>query len=114
MDLLSGMQVEMTKVTNIRENHRGSPFLNQLSTVGEGIPSLAWVTYDTKPTKFINEMIGAARFYGDRVLREHKMKYVARAGMRSKRLTLVTPAGIPKWSNGSDPTTTSLRHWRST
>lgn len=74
MDLLSGMQVEMTKVTNIRENHRGSPFLNQLSTVGEGIPSLAWVTYDTKPTKFINEMIGAARFYGDRVLREHKEK----------------------------------------
>jgi adenylyl cyclase-associated protein len=39
MDLLSGMQVEMTKVSNIRENNRAHPLLNHLSTVSEGIPA---------------------------------------------------------------------------
>lgn len=75
MDLLSGMQVEMTKVSNIRENNRASPFFNHLSTVSEGIPCLAWVTFDAKPAKIVSEMVGAARFYGDRVLREYKEKY---------------------------------------
>lgn len=74
MDLLSGMQVEMTKVSNIRENNRAHPLLNHLSTVSEGIPGLAWVTYDPKPAKFVVEMIAAAKFYGDRVLREYKEK----------------------------------------
>lgn len=71
------MQVEMTKVSNIRENNRASPLFNHLSTVSEGIPGLAWVTYDAKPAKFVNEMVGAARFYGDRVLREYKEKCVS-------------------------------------
>jgi len=74
MDLLSGMQIEMTKVSNIRENNRASPLLNHLSTVSEGIPGLAWVTYDAKPANFVGEMVGAAKFYGDRVLREYKEK----------------------------------------
>ena len=72
MDLLSGMQVEMTKVSNIRENNRASPLFNHLSTVSEGIPGLAWVTFDTKPAKLIDEMAQAAEFYGNRVLREFK------------------------------------------
>lgn len=74
MDLLSGMQVEMTKVSNIRENNRASPLFNHLSTVSEGIPGLAWVTFDTKPAKLIDEMVQAAEFYGNRVLREYKEK----------------------------------------
>jgi adenylyl cyclase-associated protein len=74
MDLLSGMQVEMTKVSNIRENNRASPLLNHLSTVSEGIPALAWITYDLKPAKFVSEMVGAAEFYGNRVLREYREK----------------------------------------
>jgi adenylyl cyclase-associated protein len=78
MDLLNGMQVEMTNVSNISENNRVSPLLNHLFTVSEGIPSLAWVTYEAKPAKFVVEMIGASKFYSNRVLREYKEKWVVR------------------------------------
>lgn len=74
MDLLSGMQVEMTKVSNISESNRASPYINNLRTVSEGTPALAWVTELAKPAKFVVEMAGAAKFYGDRVLRERKDK----------------------------------------
>lgn len=74
MDLLAGMQEHMTTVSNIRESNRHSPLMNHLSTVSEGAPGLAWVTYDAKPANFVSEMIGSAKFYGNRVLTEYKAK----------------------------------------
>lgn len=74
MELLSGMQIEMTKVSNIRENNRPSPLSNHLSTISEGIPGLAWVTEAAKPADFVGEMKSAAQFYGNRVLSAHKDK----------------------------------------
>jgi adenylyl cyclase-associated protein len=74
MQLLSGMQAELTKVSNIRENNRASPLFNQISAVSEGMPALAWVTFDTKPADIVKEMRSAAEFYGNRVLKEHNQK----------------------------------------
>lgn len=74
MDLLAGMQLHLTKVSNIRENNRASKLSTHLATVSEGFPGLAWVTVDAKPGDFVNEMIGAAKFYGNRILSEYKGK----------------------------------------
>ncbi|KAI5781415.1 adenylate cyclase associated N terminal-domain-containing protein [Geopyxis carbonaria] len=73
MDLLAGMQTHCTKVSNLRENNRHSPFFNHLSTVSEGIPSVIWVI-DAKPAKFVAEITAAAKYYGHRVLKEYKGK----------------------------------------
>lgn len=74
MDLLAGMQEHMTKVSNICENNRPSPVIKHLSTVSEGAPALAWVTYEAKPASFVDAMIGAAKFWGNRVLVDSKAK----------------------------------------
>ncbi|TGZ82887.1 hypothetical protein EX30DRAFT_316737 [Ascodesmis nigricans] len=74
-DLVSGMQAQMTEVSNIREANRADKDVyNHLSTVSEGIPGLAWVTVDGKPADFVGEMVGAAKYYGNKVLSEYKGK----------------------------------------
>lgn len=74
MDLFTEMQIELTNVSNIRENNRVSPLSNHLSTVSEGIPGLAWVTVEGKPANYVKEMLGAAQFFGNRVITSHKQK----------------------------------------
>ena len=61
-------------VTEIKDNNRPSPMITQLSTVSEGIMVLAWVTVDTRPYKHVDECLGAAQFFGNRVLKEAKDK----------------------------------------
>jgi adenylyl cyclase-associated protein len=79
VDLVAEMQAEMTHVSNLRENNRVSPLTNHLSTVSEGIPGLSWVTLDMKPASYVKEMLGAAQFFGNRVITSYKDKYGARA-----------------------------------
>lgn len=63
-------------VTNIKESNRGSDVFNNLSAVAEGVMVLAWVTVDNKPFKHVEESLGSAQFFGNRVLKENKDKYV--------------------------------------
>lgn len=70
-ELLARMQKEMMMVTELRESNRGSPVFNHLSVVSDGIPAVAWVTYDDPPA-FVNMMLEAAQFYGDKVLKAFK------------------------------------------
>lgn len=74
-ELLKPINEALVAVGSIKESNRGSPVFTQLSAVAEGIMVLAWVTVDTKPFKHVDESLGSAQFFGNRVLSEHKEKY---------------------------------------
>ena len=76
MQLLNPLQDSITSVNDIRDANRGSPVFNQLSAVSESISVLAWVTVDTKPHKHVEESLGSAQYYGNRVMKEYKEKWV--------------------------------------
>jgi adenylyl cyclase-associated protein len=74
MELLKPLQDELQAVSNIRDHNRGSPLFNQLSTVSESISVLAWITVDPKPFKHVEESLGSAQYWGNRVVKDNKEK----------------------------------------
>ncbi|KAF7957366.1 hypothetical protein EAE96_002951 [Botrytis aclada] len=72
--LIKPLQDSFTAVDDIRKSNRASPFFNHLSAVSESIGVLAWVTMDNKPFKHVDESLGSAQYYGNRVLKEFKEK----------------------------------------
>ena len=76
MDLLKPLQESIAATNDIRDDNRGSPLFNHLSAVSESISLHAWVTMDTKPHKHVEASAGSAEYWGNRVLKEFKDKYV--------------------------------------
>lgn len=74
MQLLNPLQEQIQEMTNLRDASRASPYFNHLSAISESIGVLAWVTIDAKPHKHIEEMYGAAQYWGNRVLKDFKEK----------------------------------------
>lgn len=72
--LLKPINERLMAVMDIKESNRGSPFTNQISSVAEGIMMLAWVTDDAKPHKHIENVLGSAQYYANRVLKDAKDK----------------------------------------
>ncbi|KAF6792976.1 Adenylyl cyclase-associated protein [Colletotrichum sojae] len=75
-DLLKPINEALVAVNNIKESNRGSAVFSQLSAVAEGIMVLAWVTVDNRPYKHVEDSLGSAQFFGNRVLKEQKDKDV--------------------------------------
>ncbi|KAI1102164.1 adenylate cyclase associated N terminal-domain-containing protein [Jackrogersella minutella] len=73
-ELLKPINEALMAVGSIKESNRGSLVFSHLSAVSEGIMVLAWVTVDNKPFKHVEESLGSAQFFGNRVLKEHKDK----------------------------------------
>lgn len=73
-DLLKPINEALMAVGSIKESNRGSPDFSQLSAVSEGIMVLAWVTVDMRPYKHVEDSLGSAQFFGNRVLKEYKDK----------------------------------------
>ncbi|KAJ8064178.1 hypothetical protein OCU04_006530 [Sclerotinia nivalis] len=71
-NLIKPLQDSFTAVDDVRKSNRGSPYFNNLSAVSESIGVLAWVTMDNKPYKHVDESLGSAQYYGNRVLKEFK------------------------------------------
>ena len=89
VDLLNPTQLALDAVTSIRERNRASKLFNHLATVGEGISALGWVTMEgAEAAKYVGEMRDASQFYGNRVVREHKERFVY--GRSSMLITVVT------------------------
>ncbi len=84
-NLLKPINESLQAANNIREAHRGSPVFHHLSAVAEGAMVLAWVTVDNKPWKHVEASLGSAQFFGNRVLKEYRDKYVARHIARPAR-----------------------------
>ncbi|KAH8804723.1 adenylyl cyclase-associated protein-like protein [Xylogone sp. PMI_703] len=74
MQLLKPLEQSITAVTEIREANRGSSLFNNLSAVSESIGVLAWITIEPKPHKHVEESLGSAQYWGNRVLKEYKDK----------------------------------------
>ncbi|KAI1177449.1 adenylate cyclase associated N terminal-domain-containing protein [Nemania sp. FL0916] len=73
-ELLKPINEALMAVSGIKESNRASSVFTQLSAVAEGIMVLAWVTVDNRPFKHVEESLGSAQFFGNRVLSEHKEK----------------------------------------
>ena len=74
MQLLKPLEEPISAITDIRDANRGTLVFNQLSAVSESIGVLAWVTVDPKPHKHVDESLGSAQYWGNRVLKEYKDK----------------------------------------
>lgn len=72
--LLKPINESLMAVGNIKESNRGSPDSNELSAIAEGIFMLAWVTDEAKPHKHVDNTLGAAQYYGNRVIKDNKEK----------------------------------------
>jgi adenylyl cyclase-associated protein len=99
MQLIKPLQESIEAVSNIRDANRGSTVFNQLSAVSESIGVLAWVTVDPKPHKHVEESLGSAQFYGNRVLKEFKDKYGFTEISRQKVLTKCRDPKQVEWVN---------------
>ncbi len=75
-DLLKPINEALMAVGNIKESNRGTPLFTQISAVADGIMVLAWVTVDNRPYKHVEDSLGSVQFFGNRVLKENKDKYV--------------------------------------
>jgi adenylyl cyclase-associated protein len=73
-DLLAPLQQHMRAISDIRDRNRGKPHFNHLSTVSESISVLAWITVEPKPFKHVEESLGSAQYWGNRVVKEFKEK----------------------------------------
>jgi adenylyl cyclase-associated protein len=74
---LTPTHLALDAVTSIRERNRASKLFNHLATVGEGIGALGWVTIEgAESPKYVGEMKDASLFYGNRVVREYKDRYL--------------------------------------
>lgn len=73
-DLLKPINEALMAVNTLKESHRGSSVFNQLSAVAEGFMVSAWVTVDSRTYKHVEEYLGSAQFFGNRVLKEFKDK----------------------------------------
>ncbi|KAM0519273.1 hypothetical protein D7B24_008480 [Verticillium nonalfalfae] len=72
--LLNPINEALIAATEIKDANRPSPVFSQLSAVAEGIMVLAWVTVVNRPYKHVEESLGSAQFFGNRVLKEQKDK----------------------------------------
>lgn len=70
--LLKPINEVLVSVTELKESNRPDPMLPQLSAVADGIMMLAWVTVDNRPYKHVDECLGSAQFFGNRVLKDCK------------------------------------------
>ncbi|KAM4795452.1 adenylyl cyclase-associated protein 1 isoform 1-T3 [Rhinophrynus dorsalis] len=69
---LAPLSGQIQSVQDFREKNRGSKLFNHLSALSESVPALGWVAVAPKPGPFVKEMMDAAMFYTNRVLKEYK------------------------------------------
>jgi len=72
--VLEGLSKQIQAVIAFREQHRTSVLINHLSTVSESIPGLGWVAVEPAPAPYAREMLNAAVFYSNRVLKDYREK----------------------------------------
>ena len=78
MELLKDLQANMEKTDEFRQSNRDPTLKDPLSMVADGVGSLGWVTIGKgggmKPYEHINELVGGAQMYGNKVLKEYRDK----------------------------------------
>lgn len=72
MDFLGPLQKEAGEVNNIKDSARGDPLFNHLSAVADSIGVISWVIIERKPENHVDDTLGSAKYYGNRVQKEFK------------------------------------------
>lgn len=70
------MQDACAKVASVKEANRGKPEYDHLSTVAESIEVIGWFGTEAKPHKQIEDGMGSAQYWGNRILKQYKTEYV--------------------------------------
>ena len=73
-EAIKPMQDACQDVNKVKEANRGGAVYNQLSTVAESIEVIGWFAAESKPHKQVEEALGSAQYWGNRVLKEFKEK----------------------------------------
>ena len=73
-EAIKPMQEACGEVNSIKEANRGGAVYNQLATVAESIEVIGWFGAEAKPHKQVEEALGSAQYWGNRVLKEFKEK----------------------------------------
>ena len=95
-------------VMEIKDVNRGNSLSTHLSAVADGIMVLGWVGVDNRPYKHIDESLSSAQFFGNRVQKEYKEKYVHTSwNFFSFEANIFISQEIPNTLNGSKPFTPS-------
>lgn len=72
--LLLPMNEAVMAVIETKDSSRGDPSFNHLSAVADGIMVLGWIGIENRPFKHIDECLGSAQFFGNKVTKEFKDK----------------------------------------
>ena len=56
MDLLKPTGMKISAVDEIRQKNRGSPLKDHLSMVADGVQTLSWIQYSSKPADTASEL----------------------------------------------------------
>ncbi|XP_031730610.1 adenylyl cyclase-associated protein 1 [Anarrhichthys ocellatus] len=70
--LMQPVSKAIQQVQEFREQNRRSPQFTHLSAVSESVPALGWVAMAPKPGPHVKDMLEAAMFYTNRVLKDYK------------------------------------------
>ncbi|CAF2426190.1 unnamed protein product [Rotaria sp. Silwood2] len=73
-ELIKPQSNEIEKIVAFTNNNRKSTLFNHLSSISEGIPAFGWILVSPTPAPHIKEMLDAAQFYANRVLKDFKEK----------------------------------------
>lgn len=61
-------------VTDIQKNNRFDGMYVHLTAVADGIRMLAWVNIHSRPFVYVEESLGSAQFFGNKILKNQKEK----------------------------------------
>ena len=75
MEIFQELQKGITEVNSIRDKNRKGPQENHLSSLVEGSGAFSWLLQPAKPDNYIEEVLGGAKIYSNRILTQHKDKY---------------------------------------
>jgi adenylyl cyclase-associated protein len=75
--LLKPINDALMAVTELKDSNRPDAMYSHLSAVADGIIMLAWITLESRPYKHVEESLSSAQFFGNRVLKEQKDKFVS-------------------------------------
>ena len=74
MDILQDLQKGIMEVNSIRDKNRKTPQENHLATLVEGSGAFSWLLSPGKPDTYIDDVLGGAKMYSNRILTEYKDK----------------------------------------
>ncbi len=87
-ELMKELHRYTSAVDELREANRPSALFTHLSAVSEGIVALGWIV-EKRHGDFVTDTLGGAQYYGNKILKEYKDKYVQFYETRlGRRLTI--------------------------